>query len=182
MLPHTQMRSFNITLATCSFVLIMTLNISPCCRPKVAMPDILSRWFYFTGPVKTLPKQNWLIHKKCKTMRNVVSSAAEAEICRKINNGKTAIGIWPSLIALKQKQQMTPIKTANSTTDGFFNSGMKPKRSKTRDMKWHCVNDKEVLKQLRLYWYNEKNNSADYFTKHHPPTHRHKMRPWYIHT
>ena len=77
---------------------------------------------------------------------------------------------------------MTPIKTANSTTDGFFNSGMKPKRSKTWDMKWHCIKDKEVLKQLRLYWDKGKNNGADYFTNHHPPTHRHKMRPWYINT
>ena len=51
---------------------------------------------------------------------------------------------------------MTPIKTDNSTTDRFFNSVMKPKRSKTWDMKWHCLNNKEVLEQLRLYWDKEK--------------------------
>ena len=70
---------------------------------------------------------------------------------------------------------MTPIKTANSTTDGFFNSGMKPKRSKTWEMKWQWLRDKEFLEQLRVYWDKGMNNDNDYFTKHHPPIHRHKV-------
>ena len=48
----------------------------------------------------------------------------------------------PDLIALDHKQPLAPLKTDNSTTEGFVNSGMKPKRSKIWDMKWHGLRDK----------------------------------------
>ena len=66
-----------------------------------------------------------------------MSSAAEAETCGTFNNRKTAIGMRPDLILLDHKQPETPLKTENSTTEGFVDSGMKPKLSKTWDMKWH---------------------------------------------
>ena len=59
---------------------------------------------------------------------------------------------------------------------------MKPKRSKSWDMNWHWLRDKDVLEQLIVYWYKGTNNDADYFTKHHPPIHHRQMHPQYIHT
>ena len=59
---------------------------------------------------------------------------------------------------------------------------MTKKRSKTLDMKWHWLRDKEVLEQHILYCDRDTNNDADYFTKHHPPIHHRQMRPQYIHT
>ena len=67
-------------------------------------------------------------------------------------------------------------------TEGFVNLGMKPKRSKTWDVKWHWLRDKEVIEKLRVSWGIGTNNDTDYFTKYHPPIHHHQMRPWYIHT
>ena len=88
----------------------------------------------------------------------------------------------PYLITLDHEQPATPPKTDNSTTEGFVNSGIKPKRSKTWDMKWHWLREKYGIEKLILYWYKGTNNDADYFTKHHPPIHHCQMRPWYIHT
>ena len=88
----------------------------------------------------------------------------------------------PALVALDHKQPATPFKTDNYTPEGFVNLGMKPKRSKTWDIKWHWLIYKELLEQLRLYWYKETNNDSDYFIKHCPPIHHRQMRPWYIHT
>ena len=59
---------------------------------------------------------------------------------------------------------------------------MKPKLSKTWDMKWHWLRDKEFLEQLRVYRDKGTNNDSDYFTKHHPPIHHPQMHPRYIHT
>ena len=59
----------------------------------------------------------------------------------------------PALITLEHKQPETPLKTDNYTIEGFVNSGMKPKRSKIRDMKWRWLRDKEVLEKLKVYWY-----------------------------
>ena len=58
----------------------------------------------------------------------------------------------PALIILDHEQPATLLKTDNSMIEGYVNSGMKPKRSKTWDMKWHWLSDKEVLDQLRVYW------------------------------
>ena len=133
-------------------------------------------------PVKTTPKRNGRIHTECKTIHNVVSSSSESETCGTLNTRKTSIDMWPALIALYHKQTATPFKADNLTTEGFVNSGMKPKRSKTWDIKWHLLRDKEVVEQIILYWYRGKNNNADYVMKHHPQIHHRQMRPRYIHT
>ena len=52
---------------------------------------------------------------------------------------------------------------------------MKPKPSKTWDMKFHQLIDKEVLEKIRVYWDIENNNDADNFMKHHPPIHHRQM-------
>ena len=52
---------------------------------------------------------------------------------------------------------------------------MKPKHSKIWDMNWNWLRDKEVLEQLRVYWYRGTNNDDDYFTNRHPPVHHHQM-------
>ena len=102
--------------------------------------------------IKPNPERNGPKHTECKKILDIVSSESEAETCGTSNNGKTSIGMQPYLITLDHKQPVTPLKTENSTTEGFVNSGMKPKRSKTWDMKLHWLRDKEVLDQLRLYW------------------------------
>ena len=103
-------------------------------------------------------------------------------MCGNFNNVKTDINMQPALIKLYHKQPEIPLKTENSTIEWFLNSGMKPKRSKTWDMKFQWLKDKEVLEKLTFYWYRSINNDTDYFTKHHPPIHHCQMRPRYIHT
>ena len=67
----------------------------------------------------------------------------------------------PALIPLYHKQPATTPKIENSTTEGFINLGMKPKRSKIWDMKWHWLRDKEVLEKLIVYRDKVTNNNAD---------------------
>ena len=78
----------------------------------------------------------------CKKIRNVVSSAAGADTTGTFCNAKEGVAILPSLIGIGHKQPPTPLKTDNSTTDGFVNSSMKPKKSKTWDMSMHWLCDK----------------------------------------
>ena len=88
----------------------------------------------------------------------------------------------PTLIALDHKKLATTLKTKNSTIEGFVKLTIKPKRSKTRDIKGHWLRYKKVLDQLRVYWYRGTKNYAYYFTKHHLPIHHRQMQPRYIHT
>ena len=98
-----------------------------------------------------------------------MSSAAEAETFRTFKNCKTDISMQTALMALDHKQIATPLKTDNSTTEGFVNLGMKPKRSKTWNINWHWLRYKEVLEQLRVYWENLNEQWHRLFYKTSPP-------------
>ena len=47
-------------------------------------------------------------------------------------------------------------------------------------MRWNWLRDKQTLENLLFFWDAGTNNYADYFTKHHPPSHHLAMRPTYI--
>ena len=81
------------------------------------------------------------------------------------------------------RQQLLPtrITTDNSTADGFANGRTKIRRSKAMDIRFYWVQDRVTQGQLRIQWKKGDTNLADYFTKHHPPTHHIKMRPTYLH-
>ena len=101
----------------------------------------LSDW-HRDKPNLTSTKRNGPILTTCKTIRNVVSSAAEAETTGTFCNAKEGVAILPSLIGLGHKQPPTPLKIDNSITDVFVNSSMRPSKSKTWDMNMHWICDK----------------------------------------
>ena len=130
--------------------------------------------------IKPSPTPNGPIHTECVTLRNVMTSAAEAETQTVYHNGKVAIPIRNTLAELGHPQPPTPIKTDNSTACGILNSSMRQKRSKAFDMKIYFMKDRIQQKDFRLYWDRGPNNWADYFTKHHPPSHHKLMQPKYL--
>ena len=54
------------------------------------------------------------------------------------------------------------------------------KKSKAFDMRYHWLKDRIAQNQFNLYWAPGKLNSADYFSKHHPPAHHKLMRYTYL--
>eukprot|EP00957_Ditylum_brightwellii_P071220 5414062-Ditylum_brightwellii.AAC.1 len=57
---------------------------------------------------------------------------------------------------------------------------MRLKRSKTWDMRFHWPREKAVRKALDISWDKGINNDADYYTKHHSPSHHKVTRPQHI--
>ena len=117
---------------------------------------------------------------ECKTIRHVVTSAAEAETKGVFQNAKTIITTRHLLNAMGHPQEQTTINTDNSTTVRFVNRNIQMKRSKSWDMNFHWLRDKELQKQIKVLWGKGIDKYADYFTKHHALTHHRKMRPIYI--
>jgi hypothetical protein len=154
----------------------------------LVLPNARSRYagHYFLSdnpplpPANPNPKPNGPILTICKTIRNVMASAAEAETGGVYGNAQEAIACRISLLALAHPQPPTPLKTDNSTANSFVHANIKQRRSKTWDMRWNWLRDKETHRQLRIYWDKGQNNNADYFTKHHPPAHHLSMRPQYV--
>ena len=132
-------------------------------------------------PSKTKhPTINGAVLVECKTLRHVVSSAAEAETAGIFHNAQTAIPIRTFLQALNHPQPPTPLKTDNSTSHGFIHDNIHMKKSKSWDMRYHWLRDRISQKQFHFYWQPGKNNDADYFTKHHPTVHHRQIRHKYV--
>ena len=106
-----------------------------------------------------------------KTLRHVVSSAAEAETAGVFINAQIALPTRHALECLGHQQPSTPIKSDNSTTTGFVNNNTHQKRSKSWDMRFHWLKGRAEQGQFKICWAPGDENWADYFTKHHSPTH-----------
>ena len=116
-----------------------------------------------------------------RTLRHVVTSAAEAETHGVFHNAKQILPIRHLLHEMGHPQcNPTPIRTDNSTSAGYVNKNMQMKKSKTWDMQLHWLRDKENNKDFQVFWDKGANQGADYFTKHHPTIHHRKMRSQYI--
>jgi len=115
-------------------------------------------------------------------MRNVLSSAAEAECGALFNNMKEAVALRNTLEEMGHPQPPTPVQVDNSTTNGFANKQIKQQRSKSMDMRFYWIQDRVKLKQFEVYWRPGSTNLADYFTKHHSPSHHRQIRSTYLHS
>jgi hypothetical protein len=138
----------------------------------------MNHWLAADNPCPNAP-----IHIESRIMKNVMSSASEAETGALFHNGQEAAHIRQILKELEREQtQPTRITTDKSTADGFANDRTKIKQSKAMDMRFYWIQDRVSQGQFTVHWQKGSDNLADYFTKHHPPAHHILMRPIYIHT
>ena len=116
--------------------------VQPGARSRIAGYYILNN---YPPPAPIIPRRapNAPILIECKTLRNVVASAAEAETGGLFHNGQITIHICRLLEALGDKQPATPLKTDNSTSNAFVNKSLCQKKSKSWDMRYHWLRDKE---------------------------------------
>ena len=112
--------------------------------------------------------------------KNVVSSAAEAECVALFHNCAMAVGICHALYGLGHPQNCTEVITDNFTANSFVHSEMRVKRSKSWDMHYNLLRDRSAQQQFQIRWDKGIHNLADYFTKHHPPSHHCIKRYDYI--
>ena len=131
-----------------------------------------------TGPYKP----NGAVHVLCHIMREVLSSAAEAELGALFHNGKEACPLRIALEEMGHPQPATPIATDNNTASGIATDTVKQKRSKAIDMRFYWVRDRVRQGQFNVYWSRGKTNRADYFSKHHPASHHKAIRSTYLYS
>ena len=152
----------------------------------LVMPNAKSRiagYFYLSSKPTdngTPVPLNGPILVECTTIKHVVGSAAEAECGGCYHNAQKAVPIRIALEDLGHPQPKTPIKTDNSTAEGFANKSMRQKRSKAWDMRYHWIRDRDAQGHFKFYWARGIDNWADYFTKHHSPSYHIATRPNYI--
>jgi hypothetical protein len=132
------------------------------------------------APTDPSPPMNGAIVVPCKVMREVLSSASEAELAALFYNGKEGAPLRITLDELGHPQPPTPMVTDNSTASGIANESVKQKRSNAMDMRFYWIRDRVRQNQYHVYWRRGSTNRADYFSKHHHPKHHVAMRPAYL--
>jgi hypothetical protein len=85
------------------------------------------------APTDPSPPMNGAIVVPCNVMREVLSSASEAEL---------AALFYITLDKLGHPQPPTPMVTDNSTASGIANKSVKQKRSKAMDMCFYWIRDR----------------------------------------
>jgi hypothetical protein len=157
-----------------------TYLVLPKARSRAAGHYFFSNWLR-PPPHKPTPSPNGPIHTLCKTLKNVMSSAAESETSGVYLNGKEYIPAHSQdWLRTGSPQPSTPLKTDNTTAHGILTKSIRPKLSKAFDMRFHWMKDRIQQQEFHLYWEKGALNMADYFTKHHPPRHHKLMRHKYL--
>jgi hypothetical protein len=124
---------------------------------------------------------NGAVHIHSSIMKNVLSSATEAEVGALFHNAHDACTLRQALTDMGHPQPATPIQTDNACAHGILNDSVKQKRSKAMDMRYYWMRDRVRQKQFHVHWEPGVDNHADYFTKHHPVSHHQLKRPLYLH-
>ena len=115
-------------------------------------------------------------------MKMVLSSAAEAEFGALFHNTKEATPLRTTLDELGHPQSPTPVLVDNSTAVGLANDTVTQRRSHAIDMRFYWIRDHINQNQFHVYWAPAHLNLADYFTKHHTPSHHRHMRKYFVYT
>ena len=131
-------------------------------------------------PTDPLPSHNGPIYIHSSIMKNVMSSAAEAEVGALFDNSKEAARIRLTLQDMGHPQHATPIQVDNKCAEGIANDTMKQKHTKAMDMRFYWIKDRVRLLQFLIYWRKGLDNLGDYVTKHHPTSHHRRVRPTYV--
>jgi hypothetical protein len=109
-----------------------------------------------------------------------MSSTVEAELGALFINAKTAVSMHHTLKELSYTQPSTPIQTDNKTAHDLLTNKIIPKAFKAMDMHFNWLQCHEAQGQFRYYWRTGTQNSADYFSKHHPASHHKANRPNFL--
>ena len=137
---------------------------------------------YFYLSSRSNPHLNGAIHVACHVLKEVVSSAAEAELGALFYNSKEACPFRIALQELGHLQSPTSLITDNSTAAGIANDSVKQRRSKAIDMRYYWIRDRVRQGQFTVDWKKGCENLADYYTKHHPKRHHAAIRSTYLHS
>ena len=124
-----------------------------------------------------VPSINGPILTIAQIIKNVMSSAAEAELSGLFICAKAMIPLRNTLLEMGWPQPPSPVQCDNSTATGVTNKTMVNKMLKSMDMRLWWLRCRFSQKHFRYYWAPGNQNLADYSTKHHPPVYHLTHRP-----
>ena len=94
---------------------------------------------FFLSSYTTIPPNNGAVLNIAHIIKNVMSSATEAELVGVYIMACEAVYIRIILEELGHKQPPMPLQTDNAMADAVINGKIQPKRTKAMDMRFHWL-------------------------------------------
>jgi hypothetical protein len=94
---------------------------------------------------------NGAVHVLCHIMREVLSSAAEAELGALFHNGKEACPLNIAVDEMGHPQPAIPMVTNNNTASGIATDAVKQKRLKAIDTRFYWIRNRVHQGQFQIY-------------------------------
>jgi hypothetical protein len=135
---------------------------------------------FFLSSDPTIPPNNGAVLNIAHIIKNGMSSATKVELVGLYIMAREAVYIRIILEELGHKQPPMPLQTDNPMVDAVINGKIQPKQTKTMDMRFHWLQDRECQQQFRIYWRPGKLNYANYWTKHHSESHHLNIRKVFL--
>lgn len=133
----------------------------------------------YPGPPSQVPL-NGNILCISSILPTVVASAGEAEYGTLFINAQVATILRSILEDMGHPQPPTYLYTDNTCAAGIANRSTIQHNSKCFAMRYHWVRDRVSQGHFIVQWDTGIANSADYFTKTHPPKHHKEYRKHYV--
>ncbi len=135
---------------------------------------------FFLSSDTTIPPNNGTVLSIAHIIKNVMSSATEAELAGLYIMTCEAVYIRIIPKELGHKQPPTPLQTDNAMADAVINSKIQPKQTKPMDMRFHWLQDRECQRQFRIYWRPGKMSYANCWINHHPKSHHRNIHKEFL--
>jgi hypothetical protein len=126
------------------------------------------------------PSNGVVVHVHSSMMSSVLSSATEAKLDNLFLNGKEAAMLRNTHKDMGHPQPATPVQNDNACAAGICNETVKQQQSKAMDMHFSWIRDRVKHGHFLVHWQKGADNLADYFTKHHSPSHHRLMCSRYL--
>ena len=98
---------------------------------------------FFMSNISLFPKIYGAMLTIHQIIKAFMSSSAEAKIGALFINAREDVYMLQMLEAMGHKQYQTPIQTDNITVEGVINKTIQQKCTKSMDMRFHCIRDRE---------------------------------------
>ena len=128
-----------------------------------------------------MPTANGILLVVCKSMRNIMASAADTKYGIIFINAQTAIPIRTTLFEIGWKQGPTSIQVEMSTDVGIATKEFRQNKSKAMDMRFYCINNRIKQGQFCVFCRPGSENLGDYHSVNHSPEHHIAVRSKYLH-
>ena len=116
-----------------------------------------------------VPAHNVSVLTIAQVIKNVMSSAAEAELASLFTIAKEMIPLRQALTEMGWPQSATPIQCDNSTAVGVCQRNNNSSEDKIHGYELPLATLQRITTIIQFFWAAGKLNLGDYSTKDHPP-------------